>query len=130
MVTPPTETKGPAPWRSLARPGGPLYSRLVFPTGTKGPPLVPGVKPGLKEGTFSPGLVLPVGKLGLKGFPNQEQKALLHQCRLGMGVESGLVACMYICLGLTRWVTYTCLSQIHAYPFICTYRKNVGQAEG
>ena len=78
LVTP-TETKGPAPWRSLARPGGPLYSWLVFSTGTKGPPLVPGVKPGLKEGTFSLGLVLPVGKPGLKGFPNQKQKALLHQ---------------------------------------------------
>ena len=37
------------------------------------------VKPGLKEGTFSPRLVLPVGKPGLKGFPNREQKALLHQ---------------------------------------------------
>ena len=53
---------------------------MVFPTGTKGPPLVLGVKPGLKEGTFSPGLVLPVGKPGLKGFPNREQKALLHPC--------------------------------------------------
>jgi len=48
----------------------------MFPTGT---PLVPGVKPGLKEGTFSPGLVLPVEKPGLKGFPNREQNALLHQ---------------------------------------------------
>ena len=36
------------------------------------------MKPGLKEGTFSPGLVLPVGKPGLKGFPNREQKPLLH----------------------------------------------------
>ena len=67
MLVTPTGTQCPASWRSLARPGGPLYSRLVFPTGTKNPPLVPGVKPGLKEGTFSPGLVLPVGKLGLKG---------------------------------------------------------------
>ena len=76
----PTGTKGPAPWRSLARPGGPLYYRLVFPSGTKGLPLVLGVKPGLKEGTFSSGLVLLVEKPGLKGFPNWEQKALLHQC--------------------------------------------------
>jgi hypothetical protein len=41
----------------------------VFLTGTKGPPLVLVTKPGLKESTFSPGLVLPVEKPGLKGFP-------------------------------------------------------------
>ena len=62
---------------------------MVIPTGTKGPPHVarPGGQPGLKaaekpelkEGPFSPGLVLPVGKPELKGFSNREQKALLHQ---------------------------------------------------
>ena len=51
---------------------------MVIPTGTKGPPhvarpcLVPDEKPELKEGPFSPGFVLPVGKPGLKGFPNRE----------------------------------------------------------
>jgi len=45
---------------------------LLLPTGTKDGPLVPGEKPGLKEGLFSPGFVLPVGKPGLKGFPNRE----------------------------------------------------------
>ena len=38
---------------------------MVLPTGT---PLVPGAKPGLKEGPFSPGFVLPVLKPGLKGL--------------------------------------------------------------
>ena len=70
----PTGTKGHAPWQSLAKPGGPLYSRPVFSTGTKGLPLVPDVKPGLKEGTFSPGLVLPVEKPELKVFSNREKK--------------------------------------------------------
>ena len=65
------------PWPGLEAPFTPGW---CFQPGLKVPPLVPGVKPGLKEGTFSPGLVLPVGKLGRKGFPNREQKALLHQC--------------------------------------------------
>ena len=50
----PTETKGPP---HVARPGGPL---------------VPGAKPGLKEGTFSPDFVLPVPKPGLKAVENRE----------------------------------------------------------
>ena len=64
----PTGTKGPP---HVARPGGPLVP-VVLPTGTKGAPLVPGEQPGLKEGPFSPGLVLSVEKPGLKGFPNRE----------------------------------------------------------
>ena len=55
----------------MARPGGPLVP-VVLPTGTKGAPLVPGAKPGLKEGTFSPDFVLPVPKLGLKAVENRE----------------------------------------------------------
>ena len=70
---------------------------MVIPTGTKGPahvarpedlfspgwyyqpgPLVPGEKPELKEGPFSPGFVLPVGKPGLKGFPNQKYCLFLY----------------------------------------------------
>ena len=60
----PTGTKGPP---HVARPGG-----LFSPDWSYQPPLVPGEKPGLKEGPFSPGFVLPVGKPGLKGFPNWE----------------------------------------------------------
>ena len=41
-------------------------------------PLVPGAKPELKEGPFSPGFVLPVGKPGLKGFPNREYSLFLY----------------------------------------------------
>ena len=45
---------------------------MVIPTGTKDGPLVPGEKPGLEEGPFSPGFVLSVEKPGLKEFFNQE----------------------------------------------------------
>ena len=55
----PTETKGPL---HVARPGG------LFSPGW----LVPGEKPGLKDGPFSPGFVLPVEKPGLKEFPNRK----------------------------------------------------------
>ena len=37
-----------------------------------GGPLVPGAKPGLKEGPFSLGFVLPVSKPELKGVENRE----------------------------------------------------------
>ena len=57
----PTGTKGPP---HVARPGG------LFSPGWS--PLVPGEKPGLKEGPFSPGFVLPVLKPGLKGVENRE----------------------------------------------------------
>ena len=64
----PTGTKGPA---HVARPGG-----LLVLVG--GGPLVPGEKPRLKEGPFSPGFMLPVGKPGLKGFLNQEYSLFLY----------------------------------------------------
>ena len=41
-------------------------------------PLVPGAKPGLKEGTFSPDFVLPVPKPGLKAVENREYNPFLH----------------------------------------------------
>jgi len=63
----PTGTKGPP---HVARPGGPLV-----PIGA---PLVPGAKPGLKEGTFSPDFVLPVPKPGLKAVENREYNPFLH----------------------------------------------------
>ena len=49
-----------------------------IPTGTKGGPLAPGEKPGLKEGPFSLGFMLPVRKPGLKGFPNREYSLFLY----------------------------------------------------
>ena len=55
----------------MARPGGPLV-----PVGLT--PLVPGAKPGLKEGTFSPDFVLPVPKPGLKAVENREYSPFLH----------------------------------------------------
>ena len=50
---------------------------MIIPTGTKGPAhvarsIVPSTKPGLKEGPFSPGFVLPVPKPGLKGVENRK----------------------------------------------------------
>jgi len=55
---------------------------LVLPTGTKGGPLcgalVPGTKPGLKEGPFCPGFVLPDPKPGLKGVENREYSPFLY----------------------------------------------------
>ena len=59
---------------------------MVIPTGTKRPPhvarpggpLVPGAKPGLKEGTFSPDFVLPVPKPGLKAVENRKYSPFLH----------------------------------------------------
>ena len=54
----------------MARPGG-LFSPSWYyqlPTGTKGGPLVPDAKPGLKEMPFSPGFMVLVSKPGLKGL--------------------------------------------------------------
>ena len=62
---------------------------MVIPTGTKGlahvarpgglfRPLVPGAEPGLKEGPFSPGFVLPVPKPGLKEVENREYSSFLY----------------------------------------------------
>ena len=51
---------------------------MIIPTGTKGAPLVPGAKPGLKEGTFSPDFVLPVSKSGLKEVENREYSPFLY----------------------------------------------------
>ena len=65
-----TGTKGSA---HVARPGGP------FSPGWYYRPLVPDEKPGLKEGPFSPGFMLPVGKPELKGFPNREYSLFLYQ---------------------------------------------------
>jgi len=64
-----TGTKEPP---HVARPRG-LFSPgwSYLPTGTKGE------KPGLKEGPFNPGFVLPVRKPGLKGFPNQKYSSAL-----------------------------------------------------
>ena len=53
-------------------------SRLLDTPGTKAAPLVPGTKLGLKEGTFSPGFMLPVGKLELKEFSNQKYSLFLY----------------------------------------------------
>ena len=50
----------------------------LAPVGITNRPLVPGEKPGLKEGPFSHGFVLPVGKLGPKGFPNREYSLFLY----------------------------------------------------
>ena len=47
-------------------------SRLVLPTGTKGPPLVPVPDPGLKDPPFSPGCFLPGGEPGLEGVLHRE----------------------------------------------------------
>ena len=40
--------------------------------------LVPGAKPGLKEGLFSPGFVLLVPKPGLKEVENREYNPFLY----------------------------------------------------
>ena len=45
----------------------PASMAVVLPTGTKG-----GAR------LFSPGFVLPVGKPGLKGFPNREYSLFLY----------------------------------------------------
>ena len=37
-----------------------------------------GMKPGLKEGPFSPGFVLPILKPGLKGVENREYSLFLY----------------------------------------------------
>ena len=65
-----TGTKGPA---HVARPGG-----LFSPGSYYQPGLKVGEKPGLKEGPFSPGLVLTVPKLGLKGVENREYNPFLY----------------------------------------------------
>ena len=65
-----TGTKGPV---YVVRLGGLFSPGWYYQPGLKvGGPLVPGVKPGLKEGPFSPGFVLPVPKPGLKGVTNRE----------------------------------------------------------
>ena len=68
---------------------------MVIPTGTKGPPHVArlgglfspgwsyqpglkGAKPGLKERLFSPGIVLPDPKPGLKGVENRDYSSFLY----------------------------------------------------
>ena len=62
----------------------PLLPVGILPTGAKGPAHVtrtkgePDAKPGLKEGPFSSGFVLPVGKPGLKGFPNREYSPFVY----------------------------------------------------
>ena len=70
----PTGTKGPD---HVARPGGLFSHGWYYQPGLKGP-LVPDVKPGLKEGPFSSGFVLPVPKPGLKGVENQEYSSFLY----------------------------------------------------
>ena len=57
---------------------------MVLPTGTKGEPLVLGEKPGLKEGPFSPAFVLPVGKLGLRGFPTRSKARFCTSALYGL----------------------------------------------
>jgi len=54
------------------RPTWPGWEASLAPVGITNRPLVSGEKPGLNERPFSPGFVLPVGKPGLKGFPNRE----------------------------------------------------------
>ena len=68
----PTETKGPP---HVARPGGLFSPGCYYQPGLK---VVPGAKPGLKEGPFSPGFVLPVLKPALKGVENQEHSPFLY----------------------------------------------------
>ena len=65
-----TGTKGSA---HVARPGG-----LFSPGSYYQPGLKVGEKPGLKEGPFSPGFVLPVEKPGLKRFPDREYSLFLY----------------------------------------------------
>ena len=72
----PTGTKKPA---YVARPEGLFSLGWYYQPGLKvDTPLVPDEKPGLKEGSFSPGFMLPVGKPGLKRFPNQEYSLFLY----------------------------------------------------
>ena len=68
----PTGTKGPT---HVARPRGLFSPGCYYQPGLK---VVPGAKPGLKEGPFSPGFVLPVSKPGLKGVENREYNSFLY----------------------------------------------------
>ena len=76
-------------WMDLIGCASVLPGLVLFRSG----PLVPGEKPGLKEGPFSPGwyyqpglkdepfspgFVLPVGKPGLNEFPNREYSLFLY----------------------------------------------------
>ena len=70
----PIGTKGPA---HMARPGGPFSPGWYYQPGLK-VDLVPGAKPGLKEGLFSPGFMLPVPKLGLKEVENRKYSSFLN----------------------------------------------------
>ena len=54
-----------------------LLSRLVLPTGTKGPLLSRLPDPGQKGTPFCPGLAFPVGKPGQQRFPNRDKSTFL-----------------------------------------------------
>jgi hypothetical protein len=96
-------------------------SQLVLPTGTKGPPLVPGLRTGTKCGTFNSEIFVQAHSPRLKACFNRDKKLFVQQwspassqSRTSTSSSSGTLGDWGACLGsgLDAWVACTGLRPV------------------